>query len=62
MLEKVMMNTVAMVQERAMMYKASFQKVLLYRINTWVVAEVILKLLEGFRQQVDWRISGISDR
>ena len=42
-----------------MMYKALFHTVLLYRSESWVVTEVMLKVLERFHQQVALRIAGM---
>ena len=42
------------------MYKAVVQTVLLYKIESWSVTEVMLKVLEGFHHQVARRIVGIS--
>ena len=45
-----------------MMYKALVQEVFLYESESWVVADVILKFLEGFHHKVDRRIAGMTDR
>ena len=42
------------------MYKAVVQTVLLYMIESWVVTEAMLKVLEGFHHQVVLRISWMS--
>ena len=42
------MNMVSTVRAWAMMYKAVVQTVLIYGSGSWVVTDVILKLLEGF--------------
>ena len=48
MIAKVLKNTVLTVWERAMMYKKVVQTVLFYKIEGWVVMEVMLNVLEGF--------------
>ena len=58
---KVLTKTVATVLERAMMYKVVFQMVLLYRSESWVLTEEMLKVMEGLHHQVAWRIEGMSD-
>ena len=58
---KVLTKTVATVLEQAMMYKVVFQMVLLYRSESWVLTEEMLKVMEGLHHQVAWRIEGMSD-
>ena len=48
MVAKVLMNMGLTVRAWAMMYKAVVQTVLIYGSGSWVVTDVILKLLEGF--------------
>ena len=43
-----------------MLYKAIFQSVLLYVIDSWVVAAAMLKLLEGFHHRSFRRIMGMT--
>ena len=43
-----------------MMYKAMTQTVLLYSSKSWVVIELILKILEGFRHREDRQIAGMT--
>ena len=62
MATKVMTNTVATVQTWVMIYKAVVQMVLLYGSKSWVVTEVMLKVMEGFHHWVAQRISGMSYR
>ena len=61
LMAKVLTKTVATVLERAMMYKVVFQMVLLYRSESWVLTEEMLKVMEGLHHQVAWRIEGMSD-
>ena len=42
-----------------MMYKAVVQMVMIYRIESWLVMDVMLKVLEGFHHRVTWIIAGI---
>ena len=46
MVLNVMEKTVAIVMDRAMIYKAVLQTLILYGSNSWVVIEAMLKLLE----------------
>ena len=61
LMAKVLTKTVATVLEQAMMYKVVFQMVLLYRSESWVLTEEMLKVMEGLHHQVAWRIEGMSD-
>ena len=45
-----------------MLYKAVLQMVLIYRRETWVVMGAMLKVMEGFHDQEDRRISGNMDQ
>ena len=58
--EKVLMNMGETVRSREMMYKAVVQTVLIYGSGSWVVTDVILKVVDGFHHQVAWRITGVS--
>ena len=60
MVAKVLTKTGATVQARAMIYKVVVQIVILYGSNSWVVMEVILKVVGGYHYQVDQRIAGMS--
>ena len=60
MVAKVLVNMGVMVRAQVMMYKALAQKVLLYGSESWVLMEVMLKLMEGFHHWLDRRISGMS--
>ena len=62
MVEKVLAKAGAMVGLQVMMYKALVQEVFFYESESWVVADVILKFLEGFHHKVDRRIAGMTDR
>ena len=62
MVEKLLKNTGATVRSREMMYKAVVQTVLLDSIKSWVMTEVMLKVMEGFHYRVARRIAGISDQ
>ena len=46
---------------RVIMYKVVFQMVILYGRKSWVVTEAMLKVLEGFHNQVTRSIAGMSD-
>ena len=46
---------------RSMMYKAVVHTMIIKGSNSWVVMEVIMKLLGGLHHSVDQRIAGISD-
>ena len=54
------MNMGETVRSREMMYKAVVQTVLIYGSDSWVVTDVILKVVDGFHHQVAWRITGMS--
>ena len=43
-----------------MMYKGVVHMVLLYRGESWVVTDEILKVMEGFHHIVDWHIAGMT--
>ena len=60
MIARVLANTGATVRSRGMVFKAVAQLVLLYSSESWVVTGVMLKVLEGFRHQVDRRIMGMT--
>ena len=45
-----------------MMCKVVVQMMILYRNDSWVVTEAMMKVLEGFRHQVVCSIAGMSDR
>ena len=60
MVAKVLKNIGATVQSWEMIYKVIVQTVLLYRIDSWLVTEALLKVVEGFQHQVAWRIKDIS--
>ena len=62
MVEKLLKNTGATVRSREMMYKSVVQTVLLDSIKSWVVTEVMLKVMEGLNYRVARRIAGISDQ
>ena len=47
-------------QARLMMYKSVIQTMLIYRSDSWVIMDAMLKVLEGFHHQVDCHIAGIS--
>ena len=47
-------------QAQAMIYNVLIQTVLLYRSESWVVMDVMMRVLEGFHHQVSQRISGMS--
>ena len=51
-----------MVQAQAMMHKAVVQTVLLYWSDSWVVRDVMLKVLEELHHQLARKIVGISDQ
>ena len=59
MMETLLTNMGATVQERAIMYKAVLQTMFIYGIEICVAKDAMLKLLEGFQHIVDWRISGM---
>ena len=44
---------------QAMVYNAMVHTMLLYGINSWVVTDVILKVLEGFHHLLDQQIAGM---
>ena len=56
---KVLKKKGATVRAREMMYKAVFQKVLLYGRNSWAVMEAMLKVMEGFHHHVARSIAGV---
>ena len=58
--KKVPKKTVEMVRARTMMYNVVVQTLILHRRNGWLVAESMLKVMEGFYHQVAWRIVGTS--
>ena len=60
MVAKVLMNMGLTVRAWAMMYKAVVHTVLIYGSGSWVVTDVILKVVDGFHHQVAWRITGMS--
>ena len=45
---KVLTNMGEMVWEKALMYKVVVQTVLIYRSESWVVTDVMMKVLKGF--------------
>ena len=49
----------ATVREEEMIYKAGVHTVLLYGIESWVVTDAMLKVLEEFHHRVDLMISGM---
>ena len=51
MVVQVLVKMGAMVREWAMMYKAVVHKVLIYMSESWVVMDVMMKVLEGFHHQ-----------
>ena len=55
-------QTGATARERAMLYKAVVQTVLIYGSNSWVVMGEMLKVLEGFHHWVDIWIPGKTAR
>ena len=46
-------------KDRAMVYKAVVQAVLMYGRKIWVVTDDIMKFLEGFHHRTARRISGM---
>ena len=54
-------NMVSTAWERAMMYKAAVQTVIIYGRESWVVTEATLKVMEGLHNWFAWRISEIPD-
>ena len=60
MVVKVLVKTGAVVRARVMMYRAVFQMVLIYGSESWVVTDVMLKVLEGFHHRVARCIEGMS--
>ena len=60
MVVKVLVKTGAVVRARVMMYRAVFQMVLIYGSESWVVTDVMLKVLEGFHHRVARWIEGMS--
>ena len=59
MVVKVMTKTGETVRPWTMMYKVVVHTVLMYRIDSWVVLDEMLKVLEGFHHWVTRRISGM---
>ena len=57
MVAEFLVKTDTTVQERAMMYKVVVHMVFLYGINSWVVTDAILKLMEVFHHKVSWFIA-----
>ena len=58
----MLVKTGEMVQAQAMMHKAVVQTVLLYWSDSWVVRDVMLKVLEELHHQLARKIVGISDQ
>ena len=61
MVLKVLVRMGVMVRSRAIMYKVVVNMVLLYRSESWVVTDAIIKVLEGFHHRIYWRIVGMMD-
>ena len=61
MATKVLKKAGATVRAQAMMYNTVVCMVLIYRRKSWVVTEMIMKVLEGFHHKLSWRISGMLD-
>ena len=57
MISRVLTKMRATVQARRMLYKAVAKNMKLYGIKSWVVIEVMLKLLEGFYHGATWWIT-----
>ena len=56
------MKIVSTVKARVMVFKAVVQMVLIYRGESWIVTDVMLKVIEGLHDILSWRISWMSDR
>ena len=59
MVEKLLTNMGATVQERTMIYKAVVQTMLICGSESCVAKDAMLKVLEGFHHIADWRIAGV---
>ena len=62
MMTKVMTKIGVKLRAWAMMYNVVVHTVILYGSKSWVVTEVMLKVMEGFHHWVAQRISGMSYR
>ena len=54
----VLVKEGATVPARAIFYKAVVKEFLLYGIDIWVIADSMMKVLEGFHHHIDSRIAG----
>ena len=54
----VLVKAGEMVRALEMMYKVVVQTVLLYRSESWIVTDAMMKLLEGFNHQILRRLLG----
>ena len=61
MVSKVVENTGEMVRARSMMYNAMVHTVLLYREESWVITEAMMKMLESFQHRIASKIMGKKD-
>ena len=59
MVGKVVVKTVATVQDKVMLYKAVVQLVFLYGSDSWVLTGDMLKVLEVFHNHITGRIAGM---
>ena len=59
---KVLTKSVAVVQEREMVYKAVVHTVFLYGSDRWVVTGMMLTVLEVFHHRVARKIAGKTAR
>ena len=62
MVGKVLTKTGSTVRTWGILHKAAVQSVLLYGRYSMLVARVMLKVLEGFHNQVAGRITGMTAR
>ena len=60
MVARVLEKTIAMVQDRGVMYKSMAQSLLLYGSKSWLVTGEMLRVLEGFHHRAAQRIMGLT--
>ena len=61
MVEHVLGKTGAPIKAHAMMYKELVQAVLLYRSESWVDTDAMMKVLDIFHHRISGRIVGMTE-
>ena len=58
----VLVKAGAAVRARAMLYKPVVHIFLIYRSERWFIPDAMMKVMEGFHNQIAWEIIGKTER